>query len=249
MKNLLILSLFLIAVLLFAACTENLDPLSPGSTDGLYALGIKALVPLVIGNTWNYNVVVYDTSSAERTRYTYTLSVVDTVKADTTKIPLASADKAKRNRLAWLWYILEGEMGVRTYWQVDTIENLRIRKVQPDSLFLQQTAFDFRASVGDSTPIRYIGADTSVWASGDIVITSADSVKSKLVSVGVDSLRTTLSSSQYYKYRQSYAISTDYTDYYFKPGFGLFLIERFKRKPDGTIVCIRRDQLASYYFK
>ncbi|MCX6136402.1 MAG: hypothetical protein NTV54_02775 [Ignavibacteriales bacterium] len=248
MKNSLIAGLFTLTVILFAACNKNLDPLSPGSADGQYALGIKALVPLVVGNVWTYNVVLYDTSSgAERARYSYTLSVVDTVTVDTTKISLPSSTKKSLTRDALRWYVLQGELGVRMCWQVDSVENLRIRK-NDDARFSEQVAFNFRASVGDTTPARYIGADTSLWMSGDNVITGADSVKTTLTSK-IDTLRTTLGSAPYFRYRQIYATRTDFTNYYFKPGFGLILMEKFQRKQNGAIVHVRRDELASYYFK
>ena len=248
MKNLLIAILFLLAVLLIAACNKNLDPLSPGSMDGQYALGIKALVPLAVGTVWNYNVVLYDTSAgAERVRYSYTLSVVDTATADTSKILLPSSVKKSLTRDALRWYVIQGELGVRMCWQVDSIENLRIRKFD-DARFSEQTAFNFRALVGDTAQSRFIGADTSMWASGDNVITSADSVKTTPVTK-IDTLRTTLGSAPYFCYKQFYVVRTDFTNYYFKPGFGLILMERFQRRQDGTMVCVRRDELASYYFK
>lgn len=143
MKKGIQLILFLFVGILFATCTQNLDPLSPGSTDGQYALGIKALVPLAIGNTWTYNVVLFDSMGTARTRYAYTLSVIDTVKADTTNIPLSSSAKQSLKREALLWYLLQGEMGVRSCWQIDTLENLRIRK-SDDTRFFEQTAFNFR---------------------------------------------------------------------------------------------------------
>jgi hypothetical protein len=248
MKNTLIFSLFVSAAILFGSCAENLDPLSPGSTNGEYALGLKALVPLAVGNTWTYNVIVYDTSGAQRNQYTYTLSVRDTVTADTSKIPLPSTNKKSLTRGALVWYLLQGESGATTCWQVDSLENLRIRKSN-DTRFFEQSAFNFRASIGDVTPPRYIGKDTIVWASGDRFIFNADSVKSTLVSKGADTLRTTLGSAPYFQYRESYALRADYTNYYFKPGFGLFLIERYQRTPGGKMVRVRRDELASYYFK
>jgi len=250
MKKVLTLSFLLSAGLLFSACTENLDPLTPGSTDGKYSLAVKALVPLAVGNQWNYNVVLYDTAGAERSRYSYALTVVDTVTADTSLIPLTGANTNRKNlqRSALVWYLMEGEMGAQTCWQVDSVENLRVRNAN-DTRFFQQTPFDFRASVGDLTPLRYVGADTTVWGSGDRIITAADSVRSRLVSRGVDTVRTTLGSAPYFLYRQFYALRTDYTNYYFKPGFGIFLIEKFQRTPGGKTVRIRRDELASYYFK
>jgi hypothetical protein len=247
MKNITILILILLASILLGACNENLDPLSPGSLDGNYAIGIKALVPLAVGNQWTYNVSIYDTSGAEKTRYTYTLSVVDTVTADTNKIPLPSANKKSLSRAALIWYLFQGEMGVTTCWQVDTLENLCIRS-SDDTRFLEQTAFNFRASVHDTTMPKPTRADISIWASVDTAITK-DSVKAELESKGVDTLRTTLGSAPYFQYRQLYAKRVYYTDYYFKPGFGLVFIERFQRKSNGTMVCIRRDQLSSYYFK
>jgi hypothetical protein len=250
MKNKVILSLFLSAIILFAACTENLDPLSPGSTDGEYALGVKALVPLAVGNSWTYNVTVYDTSGAERNRYTYTLSVRDTLTADTSKIPLIPPrmDRKSLARGALVWYLLQGELGVTACWQVDSLENLRIRK-SDDTRFFEQSAFNFRASLGDITPPRYIGKDTITWASGDRFIYNADSVKSTLVSKGIDTLRTTLGSTPYFQYRESYVARTNYTNYYFKPGFGLFLIEQYQQTPGSSMVRVRRDELVSYYFK
>jgi hypothetical protein len=250
MKNFRTLSLILLAGVLLGACSENLDPLSPGTTVGKYSIGIKALVPLAIGNQWTYGVVVYDTSGTERARYTYSMAVIDSVSADTNLIPLVppSTNHKGLTRSALVWYRVQGELGAMTCWQVDTLENLRIRKAD-DTRFYEQTAFDFRATIGSATPTRSIGADTSLWASGDIVVTAADSVRSTLVSKGVDTLRTTLGSAPYFQYRASYVTRTDYTDHYFKPGFGLILIERFQRKADGSMVCVRRDKLASYYFR
>lgn len=244
------LSLLLLVVILLAACTENLDPLSPGSTDGKYALGIKALVPLAVGNRWTYNVVLYDTSGAERMRYSYNLSVVTIDTADTNRIPLVppNTNRSSLTLRARLWYLLQGELGATTWWQVDSVENLRVRK-SDDTLFYEQTAFNFRASLGDTTAPKYIGGDTLVWASGDTIVTAADSVKSKLVSKGIDTLRTTLGSAPYFQYRRSYVVRTDYTNYYFKPGFGLFLIEHFRPTPGGTMVRVRRDELTSYYLR
>lgn len=248
MKNTVILSLILLAAILFGSCSENLDPLSPGSTNGEYALGIKALVPLAVGNSWTYYVTVYDTAGAQRSQFTYTLSVKDTVTADTSKIPLSSAGRKSLSRDALVWYLLQGESGMTTCWQVDSLEVLRIRK-SDDTRFFEQSAFNFRASVGDVTPLRYIGKDTVVWASGDRFVYTADSVKSTLASKGTDTLRTTLGSAPYFQYKESYALRADYTNYYFKPGFGLFLVERFQRTPGGKIVRVRRDELTSYYFK
>jgi hypothetical protein len=248
MKNTVLLSLILLTIVLLASCAENLDPLSPGSMDGEYALGIKSLVPLAVGNSWTYNVTVYDTSGAEQKRYTYTLSVRDTVTADTSRIPLPSANKRSLTRGALVWYLLQGELGTTTSWQVDSLENLRIRK-SDDTRFFEQSAFNFRASIGDVTPPRYIGKDTVLWASGDRFIYNADSVKSTLISKGADTLRTTLGSAPYFQYREYYAVRTDYTNYYFKPGFGLFLVEKFQRTPGGKTVRVRRDDLTSYYFR
>jgi len=250
MKNTVIRSLLVIAVMLFASCAENLDPLSPGSMNGEYSLGIKALVPLTVGNSWTYNVTVYDTSGAQRAQFSYTLSVRDTVTADTSKIPLIPPSKNRKalTRGALLWYLLEGESGTATCWQVDSLENLRIRK-SDDTRFYEQSAFDFRASIGAATPSRYVGNDTVRWASGDRFVYNADSVRSTLVSKGADTLRTTLGSAPYFKYRETFAVRTDYTEYYFKPGFGLFLIEKYQRTPGGKTVRVRRDELASYYFK
>jgi hypothetical protein len=118
-----------------------------------------------------------------------------------------------------------------------------------DSRFFEQSAFNFRALIGDATPSRYIGKDTVVWASGDRFTYNADSVKTMLVSKGADTLRTTLGSAPYFLYRESYALRTDYANYYFKPGFGLFLIEKFQRTPGGKTVRVRRDELTTYYFK
>ena len=248
MKNKLIFGLCFLAAILIGSCAENLDPLSPGSTNGEYALGIKALVPLAVGNSWTYNVIVYDTSGAQRNQFSYTLSVKDTITADTSKIPLSSAGRKALTRGALVWYLLQGEMGATTCWQSDSLENLRIRK-SDDTRFFEQSAFDFRASIGDVTPSRYIGKDTVVWASGDRFIYNADSVKSTLVSKGADTLRTTLGSAPYFQYRESYSSRTDYANYYFKPGFGLFLVEKFQRTPGGKTVRVRRDELTSYYFK
>jgi hypothetical protein len=248
MKNKAFLSLFVLVVILIAACTENLDPLSPGSTNGEYALGIKALVPLAVGNSWTYGVTVYDTSGAEKSRFSYTLGVRDTVTADTSKIPLSSAGRKSLTRNALVWYLLQGESGTTTCWQVDSLENLRIRK-SDDSRFFQQSAFNFRATIGDATPPRYIGQDTVTWASGDRFIYAADSVRSVLVSKGADTLRTTLGSAPYFQYREYYSLRTDYTNYYFKPGFGLFLIEKYQRTPGGKTVRVRRDELTAYYFR
>jgi hypothetical protein len=242
--------IFFLIAMLIAGCSENQDPLAPGSMDGQYSIGTKGLVPLNIGNRWTYSVVLYDTTGIERKRYTYTLSVKDTISADTGKIPLVSPsiDRKSIKREALVWYLLQGESGVTTCWQVDTLENLRIRK-SDDTRFYEQTAFNFRAAVGDTTFARYIGGDTMVWASGDIIYTTADSVRSSLVSKGVDTLRTTLGSAPYFYYRESYKVRTDYTNYYFKPGFGLLLIEKYQRTAGGTTVRVRRDELVSYYFK
>ena len=248
MKNKVLLSLFILTVILLASCTENLDPLSPGSTNGEYALGLKALVPLTVGNTWTYNAKVYDTAGVQKSQFTYTLSVKDTVTADTSKIPVSSAARKSLTRAALVWYLLQGESGVTTCWQVDSLEVLRIRKAD-DSRFFEQSAFDFRASIGDVTPLRYIGKDTVVWASGDRFVYNADSVRSTLASKGADTLRTTLGSAPYFQYKESYAVRADYTTYYFKPGFGLFLIERYQRTPGGKMVRVRRDELTAYYFK
>jgi hypothetical protein len=248
MKNTFIYSLFILAIILFASCAENLDPLSPGSTNGEYSLGIKALVPLAVGNSWIYNVTVYDTAGAQRTQFTYTLSVKDTVSADTSKIPLSSAAKKSLTRGALVWFLLQGESGVTTCWQVDSVENLRLRK-SDDARFFEQSAFNFRASIGDVTPSRSIGKDTVLWASGDRFIYNADSVKSTLASKGADTLRTTLGSAPYFQYREYYALRADYTNYFFKPGFGLFLIERYQKTAGGKMVRIRRDELTAYFFK
>jgi hypothetical protein len=248
MKYILIYSLFVLTAILIASCSENLDPLSPGSTNGEYALGIKALVPLAVGNSWTYNVTVYDTAGAQRNQYSYTLSVRDTITADTSKIPLSSAARKSMTRGALVWYLLQGELGATTCWQSDSLENLRIRK-SDDTRFFEQSAFNFRASIGDITPSRYISKDTVFWASGDRFVYNADSVKSTLVSKGVDTLRTTLGSAPYFQYRESYALRADYTDYYFKPGFGLFLVERYQRTQGGKMVRVRRDELVSYYFR
>lgn len=247
MKNNVIFSLLLVAVLL-GSCAENLDPLSPGSMNGEYALGIKALVPLAIGNAWTYGATVYDLSGTKRSQFTYTLAVTDTVTADTSKIPLSSAGRKSLTRSALVWYLLQGESGARTCWQVDSLENLRIRKAD-DTRFFEQSAFDFRALIGDVTPARFIGKDTVTWASGDRFIYDADSVRSTLISKGADTLRTTLGSAPYFVYRQHYATRAEYTNYYFKPGFGLVLIETFQKAPGGTMVRVRRDELTSYYFK
>jgi len=248
MKNTVLLSLVLLTVILFGSCAENLDPLSPGSMNGEYALGLKSLVPLAVGNSWTYKVVVYDTTGAQRNTFTYTVSVRDTVTADTSKIPLSSAARRSLTRGALVWYLLQGESGATTCWQVDSLENLRIRK-SDDSRFFEQSAFNFRALIGDVTPLRYVGKDTVVWASGDRFVYNADSVKSTLVSKGADTLRTTLGSAPYFQYRESYAQRADYTNYYFKPGFGLFLVEKYQRTPGGKTVRVRRDELTSYYFR
>jgi len=248
MKNTVILSLILSTAMVFGSCSENLDPLSPGSTNGEYALGIKALVPLAVGNSWTYNVTVYDTSGAQRNQYSYTLSVRDTVTADTSKIPLSSAGRKSLSRNALVWYLLQGESGMTTCWQVDSLEVLRVRK-SDDTRFFEQSAFNSRASIGDVTPMRYIGKDTVVWASGDRFIYDADSVRSTLTSKGADTLRTTLGSAPYFQYKESYAVRAEYTSYYFKPGFGLFLVEKFQQTPGGTMVRVRRDEMTSYYFK
>ncbi|MCX6141943.1 MAG: hypothetical protein NTZ35_01860 [Ignavibacteriales bacterium] len=248
MKHTFIFSLFILSAILLASCTENLDPLSPGSTNGEYSLGIKALVPLAVGNTWTYNVTVYDTAGAQKSQFTCTLSVKDTVTADTSKIPLSSAARKSLTRGALVWYLLQGESGATSCWQVDSLEVLRIRK-SDDMRFFEQSAFDFRASIGDVTPLRYVGKDTVVWASGDRFIYNADSVKSALVSKGADTLRTTLGSAPYFQYKESYALRADYTNYYFKPGFGLFLVERYQRTPGGKMFRARRDELTAYCFK
>jgi hypothetical protein len=250
MKNFKTLNFVLLVGVLFAACSDALDPLSPGSTDGAYSLGIKALVPLAVGNRWTYNVAVYDTTGAAKARYVFTLSVVDTVSADTSRIPLVPPNTSRKNmkQEALAWYLLQGELGVRTCWQVDSLENLLVRK-SDDTRFFEQVPFNFRAVIGDISPARYVGPDTSTWASGDVITTGVDSVRTSLVSKGIDTLRTTLGSAPYFHYRQSYAVQTGYTDYYFKPGFGLVLVEKFVRKADGTMARVRRDELASYYFR
>ena len=248
MKNKIIVGLFLLTALLIGSCAENLDPLSPGSSNGEYSLGIKALVPLAVGNTWTYNATVYDSAGAQKNQFTYTLSVKDTITADTSKIPLSSAARKSLTRGALAWYLLQGESGNTTCWQVDSVENLRIRR-SDDARFFEQSAFNFRASIGDVTPLRYIGKDTVVWASGDRFIYNADSVKSTLASKGADTLRTTLGSAPYFQYKEFYAVRADYTNYYFKPGFGLFLVERFQKTPGGKMVRVRRDELTAYYFK
>ena len=248
MKKTVLLSLVLLAILLFGSCAENLDPLSPGSMNGEYALGLKSLVPLAIGNSWTYKVAVYDTTGVQRNTFSYTVGVRDTITADTSKIPLTSAGRKSLTRGALVWYLLQGESGAATCWQVDSLENLRIRK-SDDSRFFQQSAFNFRASIGDVTPPRYVGQDTVTWASGDRFIYAADSVRSTLVSKGADTLRTTLGSAPYFQYREYYSLRTDYTNYYFKPGFGLFLIEKYQRTPGGRMVRVRRDELTSYYFR
>jgi hypothetical protein len=248
MKNTVLLSFILLTVILFGSCTENLDPLSPGSMNGEYALGLKSLVPLAVGNSWTYSVTVYDTSGTQRNQFAYTLSVRDTVTADTSKIPLSSAGRKSLSRGALVWFLLQGESGVTSCWQVDSMENLRIRK-SDDTRFFEQSAFNFRASIGDVTPLRYVGKDTIVWTSGDRFTYNADSVKSTLLSKGADTLRTTLGSAPYFQYRESYAVRADYTNHYFKPGFGLFLVERYQRTPGGKMVRVRRDELTSYYFR
>lgn len=248
MKNNLVLAPFLLAAFLFAACADNLDPLSPGSTDGQYALGLKALVPLAVGNSWTYAVTVYDTSGSKTKQYSYSLSVRDTITADTSKIPLSSAGRRSLTRGALVWYLVQGESGATTCWQIDSLEILRIRK-SDDTRFFEQSAFNFRALIGDVTPPRYVGKDTVVWASGDRFIYNADSVRSTLASKGADTLRTTLGSAPYFQYREYYGVRTDYTNFYFKPGFGLFLIEKYQRTPGGKVVRVRRDELTSYYFK
>ena len=107
MKNVKTAVPFLLAALLVTACSKDLYPLSSGSLDGQYASGIKALVPLAEGNTWTYNVVLYDTSSgSERLRYSYSLSVVDTVTADTSMISMASSAKKRLTRDALRWFVL-----------------------------------------------------------------------------------------------------------------------------------------------
>jgi hypothetical protein len=248
MRNTVLLSLILLATILIGSCAENLDPLSPGSMNGEYALGLKSLVPLAVGNLWTYKVAVYDTTGAQRTTFTYAVSVRDTVTADTSKIPLSSAGRRSLTRGALVWYLLQGESGTTTCWQVDSLENLRIRK-SDDTRFFEQSAFNFRASIGDVTPQRYIGKDTVVWATGDRFTYNADSVRTTLVSKGADTLRTTLGSAPYFQYREYYALRTDYTNYYFKPGFGLFLIEKYQRTPGGKTVRVRRDELTAYYFR
>jgi len=240
----------LLAAMGLVACERDLDPMSPGSMSGEYALGIKALVPLVVGNTWNYNTLLYDTLGAVRTRYAFTLSVLDTVSADTSLIPVVPPDSNRTGltRRVLLWYLLRGESGMTSCWKIDSLENLRIRS-SDDTRFYEQFAFDFRATPGQSNAPAYIGPDTVTWASGDRFIYGPDSVRSTLVDRGADSLRTTLGSAPYFHYRQSYATRTDYTDFYFKPGFGLVLREIFQRTPGGTMVRVRRDELASYSFR
>jgi hypothetical protein len=247
MKNRLIVFFILLTSILMGACTNNLDPLSPGSTDGNYVIGEKSLVPLEVGNQWTYSAILYDTTGAMKTQYDYTLSVLDTVIADTGKIPMTSASRKGLSRAALTWHLLQGEMGVSTCWQVDTLENLSIRSSN-DARFLEQTAFNFRASVGDTTAAKATSADISIWSSVDTSV-AKDTVKTILISKGVDTLRTTLGSAPYFQYRQVYAKRTYYTDYTFKPGFGLIKIERYQRKANGAMVCTRQDKLNSYYFK
>jgi hypothetical protein len=247
MKNKMTWSMILLAGILLSACTENLDPLSPGSIDGEYVIGMKALVPLAVGNQWTYDVFVYDTLGGEKTRYAYTLNIVDTVAADTGKIPISSASKKGLNRAALIWYLFQGEMGVTTCWQVDTLENLCIRSSN-DARFFEQTTFNFRASVHDTTTAKATSADISIWSTVDTAI-AKDTVRTVLFSKGGDTLRTTLGSAPFFQYRQIYAKRTYYTDYYFKPGFGLVMIERYQQRSNGTMVCVRRDKLNSYYFK
>jgi hypothetical protein len=247
MKKKLTWSSILLTGVLLSACTENLDPLSPGSIDGEYVIGMKALVPLAVGNQWTYDVFVYDTSGVEKTHYTYSLNVVDTVSADTGKIPISSANKKGLNRAALIWYLFQGEMGVKTCWQVDTLENLCIRS-SDDTRFFEQSSFNFRASVHDTSTAKPTSADISIWSTIDTAI-AKDTVRTILVSKGGDTLRTTLGSAPYFQYRQIYAKRTYYTDYYFKPGFGLVMIERYQRKANGIPVCVRRDKLNSYFFK
>ncbi len=247
MKNFLAVILVLGAACVNGACNKTLDPLSPGSMDGKYAIGTKELVPLALGNTWTYAVVLYDSvSGAERTHYSYILSVVDTVTADTGSIPLSAGAKKGLVRDALRWYLLQGELGTRMCWQVDSVENLCMRKYD-DTRFFEQTSFNFRAAAGDTTAARYVGADTSRWAPGDVVITRPDSVRTALA-LKSDTLRTTLGSAPYFKYVQFYTARTECTNYYFKPGFGLIMTEKFQRRTDGTLVRIRRDELVSYYF-
>ncbi len=250
MKKIFVSCLVLLAALLIPACSENIDPLSPGSTSGHYSLAMKSLVPLAVGNYWNYNVVLYDAAGAEKTRYTYTLRVLDMITADTNLIRIVPPITSKKSisREALSWFLLEGEMGARTCWQVDTVENLRIRSAN-DVRFTEQTAFNFRASLGDSTVNRAIGADTTYWGSGDRIVTIDDTVRTVLASKGNDSLRTTLGSAPYFQYTQKYVTRTDYTKYYFKPGFGLFLIEKFSLTSGGKPVRVRRDELVSYFLK
>jgi hypothetical protein len=242
--------LLIAAVLLLGACTDSLDPLSPGSMDGQYALGMKSLVPLSVGNTWTYTAVLYDTAGAVRKRYSFTVTILDTVTADTASIPVIppSINNSSIKRAALLWYLVEGENGTTSCWQVDTVEQFRIRSSN-DARFYEQSAFNFRAAVGDTNASRFKSTDTLRWASGDTVIIAADSVRTTLVSKGADTLRTTLGSAQYFYYREFSQGSSSYTNYYFKPGFGLILAETFRRTAGGTMVRIRRDELSSYYFK
>jgi hypothetical protein len=131
----------------------------------------------------------------------------------------------------------------------DSQDNLRIRKVY-DTLYLQQTVFDFRADTNAVTPSTYIGADTVLWVSGDIIISSTDSVRSKrIANTKTDTLRTTLGSAPFYKYSLSYSVRKDSINYYFKPGFGIVVYEKFQRLANGTMMRVRRDELAKYYFK
>jgi hypothetical protein len=250
MKNITTLGLILLTGLLLGACAENLDPLSPGTTVGRYSIGMKTLVPLSIGNQWVYSAVVFDTAGTERSRFTYSMAVIDSVTADTSLIPLVPPSTTRKGltRSALVWYRVQGELGTVTCWQVDTLENLRIRKGD-DTRFYEQTAFDFRATIGAATPTGFIGADTAFWTSGDTLITAADSVRSTLMSKGADTLRTTLGSAPYFTYRVSYVTRSDYTDYSFKPGFGLIQVARYERTPGGTMVCVRRDRLVSYFFR
>jgi hypothetical protein len=247
MKRMNVRSVVVIASVLLFSCTESLDPLSPGSGAGEYALGVKGLIPLVIGNHWTYNAAVYDTSGMEISRSVYTVTVADTAFADTSIIPLPSSQKLSSKRSAFVWYVLRGEGGSVMLWQADTLENLRIRTAN-DAKFLEQTSFEFRASVNDTSASRSTGTDINVWGIVDTLI-SNDVVRTVLVSKGTDSLRTTLGSAQYFHYRQLYTRRPHYTDYFFKPGFGLMMLERYARKQDGTPVCVRRDQLVSYYFQ
>ncbi len=236
----------LIFVVMTMACSDRIDPLAPGSLTGDFAVGIKGLVPIAIGNRWTYLVTTYDTTGAETRRYSYTMVVTDTVTADTSRIPLRGGVRQSMTPTALRWFSFRGDGGATTLWQVDTVEQLRFRPAD-DSRFYEQTAFNFRAAVHDTSAAVFVRSEMTIWESSDTA-TTADSVRTVLTEKA-DSLRTTLGSAPVFRYRQRYDARSVFTEFAFKPGFGLVLVERFAVLPGGGTVCVRRDQVTSYFLQ